>query len=150
MVSKSKDSEFILSTKSKNVYTLFFYSYESPKKSTFLFDFPDLLGIHRNPKYPQKKSFVQKHFWISCMGSKVPFWTREWNSKLFWPKDFFWGIMKVPCTTNIHNLFQGPTNPGFRSVKVQIETFLKRDSRDFKNSFYSEFVWFPSKPGKQN
>ena len=25
--------------------------------------------------------------------------------KLFWPKGFFWGIMKVPYTKNIHNLF---------------------------------------------
>ena len=65
-------------------------------------------------------------------------------------KDFFWGIMKVPYTKNIHNLFQGPPNPGFRSVKVQTETFLKKDSQDFKNSFYLGFLWIPSKPGKQN
>ena len=55
--------------------------------------------------------------------------------KFFRPKDFFWGIVKVPFTKNIHNLYQGPSNPGFRSVKVQTETFLKKDSRDFKNSF---------------
>ena len=56
--------------------------------------------------------------------------------------------MKVPYTKNIHNLLQGPENPGFRSVKVQIETFLKKDSRDFKNSFYLGFLflWIPSKP----
>ena len=51
-------------------------------------------------------------------------------------QDFFWGIMKVPYTKNIHNLFQGPPNPGFRSVKVQTETFLKKDLWDFKYSFY--------------
>ena len=34
--------------------------------------------------------------------------------------------MKVPYTKNIHNLLQGPQNPGFRSVKVQNETFSKR------------------------
>ena len=33
-------------------------------------------------------------------------------------------------------MFQGPPNPGFGSVKVQTETFLKKDSRDFENSFY--------------
>jgi hypothetical protein len=55
--------------------------------------------------------------------------------KNFWPKDFFWGIMKVPYTKNIHNLFQGRPNPEFRSVKVQTETVLKKDSRDFKNYF---------------
>ena len=54
----------------------------------------------------------------------------------FWPKDFFGGIVKVPYTKNNHNLFQGPPNPGFGSVKVQTETFLKKDSRDFENSFY--------------
>ena len=48
--------------------------------------------------------------------------------------------MKVPFTKNIHNLFQGPQNPGFRSVKVQTETFLKKDSQDFKNSFYLGFL----------
>ena len=39
-------------------------------------------------------------------------------------------------TKNIYNLFQGPPNPGFRSVKVQTETFLKKDSRDFKIFFF--------------
>ena len=68
----------------------------------------------------------------------------------FCPKDFFWGTMKVPFTKNIHKLFQGPPNPGFRSVKVQNGTFFKKDSRDFKNYFYLGFLWIPSKPGKQN
>ena len=66
------------------------------------------------------------------------------------PKDFFWGIMKVPYTKNILNFFQGQPNPGFRSVKVQTETFLKKDSRDFKKYFYLGFLRMPSKPGKQN
>ena len=58
--------------------------------------------------------------------------------------------MKVLFKKNIHNLFQGPQSPGFSFVKVQTETFLKKDSRDFKNSFYLGFLWIPSKPGKQN
>ena len=33
--------------------------------------------------------------------------------KIFWSKDFFWSIMKVPFTKNIHNIPQGPSNPGF-------------------------------------
>ena len=33
--------------------------------------------------------------------------------------------MKVPFKKNIHNFFQGPSNPGFRSVKVETETFSK-------------------------
>jgi hypothetical protein len=44
--------------------------------------------------------------------------------------------MKVPYRKDIHNLFQGPSNPEFRSIKVQTETFLKKDSRDFQNYFY--------------
>ena len=110
---------------------------------------------------PQKKSFGQTKFWISCTGSKVPFWQNGKIAKMallnpcmkfkfFWPKDFFWGISKVPFTKNIHNFFQGPPNPGFRSVKVQTETFLKKDSRDFKNSFQFRFLWIPSKTGEQN
>ena len=34
--------------------------------------------------------------------------------KLFWPKDFFWSIMKVTFTKNIPNMSQGPPNPRFR------------------------------------
>ena len=45
---------------------------------------------------------------------------------------------------------EGLPNPGFVSVKVQTEAFLKKDSRDFKNSFYLGFLWIPFKPGKQN
>ena len=33
--------------------------------------------------------------------------------KKIWPKDFFWGIMKVPFTKSIHNMPHGPSNPGF-------------------------------------
>ena len=70
--------------------------------------------------------------------------------KKFLPKDFFWGIMKVPFTKNIHYFFQGPSNPGFVSVKVQTETFLKKDSPDSKTSFQFRFLWIPSKTGEQN
>ena len=58
------------------------------------------------------------------------------------PKNFFWGSMKVPFTKNTHNFFQGPSNPGFRSVKVQTETFFKKDSRDFKILFNLGFCEF--------
>ena len=45
--------------------------------------------------------------------------------------------MKMIFTKNIA---KGPPNPGFRSVKVQTETFLKKDSQDFKNYFYLGFL----------
>ena len=38
----------------------------------------------------------------------------------------------MPFTKNIHNFFQGLPNPGFRSVKVQTETFYKKDSLNLK------------------
>ena len=44
--------------------------------------------------------------------------------------------MKVPFTKNIYNFFQGPSIPEFRSVKVQTETFLKKDLRDFKKKIF--------------
>ena len=68
----------------------------------------------------------------------------------FLPKDFFWGIMKVPFTKGIHNFFQGLSNLGFRSVKVQTETFLKKDSRDFKNYFQFRYLWIPGKTWEPN
>ena len=50
-----------------------------------------------------------------------------WN--FFWPKVFFWSIMKMPIRKNIHNMPQGLPNPGFKQEKVQkdiarIEIFL--------------------------
>ena len=58
--------------------------------------------------------------------------------------------MKMKFTKNIFNMSQGPSNPGFRSVKVETKTFLKKDSRNFQNYFYLGFLWIPSKPRKQN
>ena len=37
--------------------------------------------------------------------------------------------MKMGITKNIHNLSQGPPNPGFIQEKVQKGDFLKKDSR---------------------
>ena len=41
--------------------------------------------------------------------------------------------MKVPYTKNIQNLFQGLPNPEQQNYKQRL---LKKDSQDFKNSFY--------------
>ena len=48
--------------------------------------------------------------------------------------------MKMTFTKNITNMLQGPPNPGFRPVKVQNGSFFKKDSQDFKNSFYLGFL----------
>ena len=70
--------------------------------------------------------------------------------KFFWPKDFFWSIIKMAFTKDISNMSQGLPNPGFRSVKVENWDFLKKNSQDFKNSVLFGFQWIPSKTGKQN
>ena len=111
---------------------------------------------------PQKKSFGKKNF-LNFMHAFKSAILAEWKNcqngtfepvheihKTFLPKDFFWGIKKVPFTKSIRNFFQGPSNPGFRYVIVQTETFPKKDSRDFKNSFLFRYLWIPSKTGEQN
>ena len=126
------------------VCTHFLYRFLDGKKTTrSQFSVPGLREIHRNLKqeknFNSRESFFRKspfctfscinpgfggpwdmfqkcHFGNFSFLPKWHFWTRAWNSKLFFAKSFFWGIMKVPFTKNIHNFFQGPSNSGFRSV----------------------------------
>ena len=56
-----------------------------------------------------------------------------WN--FFWPKAFFWSIMKMTIRKNIHNTSQGPPNPGVMQEKVQKGDFIKKKSRELKNYF---------------
>ena len=51
--------------------------------------------------------------------------------KKFWPKAFFWSMMKMATRKNIHNLSKGPQNPGFMQEKVQNGDFLKKPLQDF-------------------
>ena len=44
----------------------------------------------------------------------------------FWPKAFFWSIMKMAIGKNIHNMFEGQPNPEFMQEKVQKGDFLKK------------------------
>ena len=90
---------------------------------------------------------------VSILGNFEPvhdFQKKKKKKKKNGQKTSFEVLWKCHIQKNIHNLFQGLPNPGFRSVKVQTETFLKKDKRDFKNSLYLGFLWIPSKPGKQN
>ena len=48
----------------------------------------------------------------------------------FWPKVFFWSIMKMPIRKNIPNMPQGSPNPGFMQEKVQKGDFLEKPSRE--------------------
>ena len=65
------------------------------------------------------------------------------------PKDFSWGIMKVPYTKIFITCSRVPQIQYVGDSKYKL-TFLKKDSQDFKNSIYLGFLWIRSKPGKQN
>ena len=56
---------------------------------------------------------------------KWHFWKGAWNLKFFWPKAFFWSILKMTISKNIHNMSQGPPNPGFMQINVRKGDFLK-------------------------
>ena len=70
--------------------------------------------------------------------------------KFFWPKVFFWSIMKVPFRKNIHNMPQGPSNPRFMQEKVQKGDFLKKPSRELKFFCCFRFLWVSRRPGTLN
>ena len=70
--------------------------------------------------------------------------------KKFWPKAFFWSIMKMGIRKNIHNLSKGPPNPGFMQEKVQKGDFLKKDSRELNFFSCFRFLWISRRPGTLN
>ena len=70
--------------------------------------------------------------------------------KKFWPKVFFWSIMKMAIRKFFHNLSQGPPNPGFMQEKVQKGNFQKKDSRQLKNFSCFRFLWISQRPGMVN
>ena len=47
----------------------------------------------------------------------------------FWPKVFFWSIMKMAIRIFFRIMSQGPPNSGFMQEKVQKGDFLKKPSR---------------------
>ena len=68
----------------------------------------------------------------------------------FWPKVFFWSILKMTIRKVFHNTSQGPPNPGFMQEKVQKGDFLKKPSRKLKFFFCSRFKWISRRPGTLN
>ena len=101
---------------------------------------------------PQKKSFGQKGFWISCTGSKVPFWQFYHSAKIallnpclslkfkifFWQKTSFevlWKchIQKISITCSRVLEIQDLGQSKYK------QTFLKKNSWDFKKSFYGSY-----------
>ena len=114
--------------------------------------------------------FVPKNFqWLHLLFSgSVIWWTAfwvicPWNEfeetkqcavheiqNFFWPKAFFWSIMKMAVRIFFHNMSQGLPNPGFIQEKVQKGDFLKKDSRE--SNFFScfRFLWTSRRPGMLN
>ena len=71
-----------------------------------LFSFPYFKKSACSPL--NESRFFQKI--LSCMIS-----IQEWVIMVFfWPKDFFWSVMKMTFTQNIPNMSQFPPNPGYR------------------------------------
>ena len=50
--------------------------------------------------------------------------------KFFWPKVFFWRIMKMAIRIFFWTLSQGPPNLGFMQEKVKKGNFLKKSLRE--------------------
>ena len=98
----------------------------------------------------QKNVFGQKNFWISCTGSKVPFWQffifakmallnpLHEIQKFFWPKAFFWIIMKMGLRNFFRNMSQGLPNPGFMQEKVLKGDFLRCPTMKFFLTHFSD------------
>ena len=84
----------------------------------------------------------------NCQKSTFELVHEIWN--FFWPKVFFWSIMKMPIRKNIHNMSQGPPNPGFMQEKVQKGDFLKKPSRELKFFCCFRFLWISRRPGTLN
>ena len=79
---------------------------------------------------------VQKcHFGNFSILPKWHFWTCAWNSKIFLAKIILLKHYENGNKKNIHNLSQGPPNPGLMQEKVQKRDFLKKDSRELKFYF---------------
>ena len=63
--------------------------------------------------------------------------------KFFWPKAFFWSIMKMAIRNFFRNMSQGLPNPGFMQEKVQKGDFLWGPM--VKNFFYPFFRFYTSR-----
>ena len=57
----------------------------------------------------------------------------------FWPKVFFWSIMKMKIRIFFRILTQGPPNPGFMQEKVQKGDFLKKPPIELNDYFCLRF-----------
>ena len=63
----------------------------------------------------------------------------------FWPKLFFWSIMKVAMINFFRIMPQGRPNPGFMQEKVQKGDFLKKSHREVLMGKKKHFCIFTKK-----
>ena len=70
--------------------------------------------------------------------------------KNFWPKAFFWSIMKMAIRNFFRIMSQGLPNPGFMQEKLQKGDFLKKPSWELKFFCWFRFLWISRRPGTLN
>ena len=70
--------------------------------------------------------------------------------KFFGQNRSFEALRKWQQEKNIHNLSQGPPNPGLMQEKVLKGDFLKKDSRELKFFSCFRFLWISRRPGMLN
>ena len=69
-------------------------------------------------------AWVQKcHFGNFSILPKWHFWTRAWNLKIFWPKAFFWCIMKMAIRKS--RIYAGKSTKRAFSLKSNDENFFQ-------------------------
>ena len=94
-------------------------------------------------------SCINSTFYILCFQNGT-FEPMHEIQKIFWPKVFFWSIMKVPFRRNIHNMPQGPPNPGFMQEKVQKGDFQKKPPWELNFFCCFRFLWISRRSGTLN
>ena len=94
--------------------------------------------IHTIQKYEQKN--IGRSSIPASAFSENPLLNPGIKFDFFWPRAFFRSIVKETIRKNIHNMSQGPPNPGFMQENVQKGDFLKKSSRELKNYFCFRFL----------
>ena len=109
---------------------------------------------------PQKKSFGQKIFWISCTGSKVPFWQNGKIAKMallnrcmkfksfFGQKTSFKALWKCHLLKIFLTFSRVWQIQDLGQSKYKLRLFSRRTHGISKT--HLGFLWISSKSGKQN
>ena len=107
----------------------------------------------------QKNAFGQKNFWISCTGSKVPFWqffnfakmalwTCAWNWKFFLAKIIILKHYENGNKKKYSQLVKGSAKSRIYAGKSTKRGFSKKGLTRIKILFCFRFLWISWRPGK--